>query len=105
MVIVSLFNYPLSFKTGSFRARPIEVLAGSHQFFPLDFGPAQCPVAVFGNFVATWRFIIGSRWAGVDCKELALGEPGQRQINMADHLASRPLVDHFRNAFQGAPVT
>src|SRR6266705_4265490 len=66
----SMFNYHLSFKTGSFRARAVEVLAGSHQFFPLDFGPAQCPVAIFGNFVATRRFIIGSRWAGVDCKEL-----------------------------------
>src|SRR5438094_9014034 len=93
----SLFNCHLSFETGSFRARSVEVLAGSHQFFPLDFGPAQCPVAIFGNFVATRRFIIGSRWAGVDCNELALGEPGQRETSMADHLASRPLADHFSN--------
>src|SRR5437667_12597134 len=89
----SLFNCHLSFETGSFRARPVEVLAGSHQFFPLDFGPAQYPVAVFGNFVATRWFITGSCWAGADCKELVLGEPAQRTRNMVNHLASRPSVD------------
>src|SRR5438093_453048 len=92
-------------ETGSFGASVIEVFAGSHQFFALDFGPPQCPVAVFGNFVVTWRLIIPSCRAGVDHNELALGEPAQRQINMADHLASCPLVDHFGNAFQRTPVT
>src|SRR5438067_8531640 len=99
-----MFNCVLSFQTGAFGTGTVEVFAGSHQFFSFDLGPAQRPVAIFGNLVATRWFIIAGRWAGVDRQELALGEAAQRQINMADHLASRPLVDHLGNTSQRAPI-
>src|SRR5204862_3444112 len=81
------------------------VFAVSDQFLSFDFGPAQCAVAVFGDLEAMlWLLTIFRGWVGVERDDPALGEPAQRQVNMADHLASGPFVDHCRNAFQCAPV-
>src|SRR5437867_4333403 len=91
--------------TGSFGTSVLEAFAGGDQFLSFEFGPAQCPVAVFSDLEAALRLLtIAPAWAGVDRDEPAFGEPAQRQVNMADRLASGPLVDHCRNAFQRAPV-
>ena len=82
------------------------VFAVSDQFLSFDFGPAQCAVAVFGDLEAMlWFFTVFPCWVGVDRDDPALGEQGQRHVNMADHLASGPFVDHCRNALHRAPVT
>src|SRR5439155_1075458 len=76
---------------------------GPHRYF--GFGPAQCAVAVFADLEAMLCMLtIFPAWVGVERDDPALGEPAQRQVNMADHLASGPFVDHCRNAFQCAPV-
>src|SRR5213594_4537256 len=103
-----MFNVQLSLfisVTGSFGTSVLEAFAGGDQFLSFEFGPAQCPVAVFRDLEAALRLLtIAPGGAGVDRDEPALGEPAQRQVNMADHLASRPLVDHCGNAFQRTPV-
>src|SRR5438552_17414642 len=99
-----MFNVQLSSfisRTGPFGTFALEGFAGRHQLFSFDFGAAQRAVAIFGDLEAIERLITAGGWAGVDRHELALDEPGQRQVHMADHFASRPLVDHLGNAFQG----